>query len=209
MTKGTAILSDQAWCRDSFVELMHRHGLRDVRAFASSAELLQAAHARPPSVLLVDLDHQHEDTMSLVRSLRHALLDTHLVAIGTALRQGATDSTFEAGLETPHGDLAMLLAAAHLRAPARLASAEVKRQHRLWSRVTERQRDVMRWLAVGADNRRIATKLRIGVRAIKAHVSNLLHVFGLQNRTELALLADRAGLFPPSARRATFPLDHG
>jgi DNA-binding NarL/FixJ family response regulator len=62
--------------------------------------------------------------------------------------------------------------------------------------VTPRQREVMRCMAVGADNQAIASRLRIGERAVKAHVSALLRHFGLNNRAQLALLADHAGLRP-------------
>ena len=53
-------------------------------------------------------------------------------------------------------------------------------------------------LAAGLDNHAIARKLRIGDRAVKAHVTKLLDMFHLHNRTQLALLAQRAGLHPPS-----------
>ena len=45
-----------------------------------------------------------------------------------------------------------------------------------------------------ARNRTIARGLGVGERAIKAHVSALLALFGLDNRTELALVASDAGL---------------
>lgn len=51
---------------------------------------------------------------------------------------------------------------------------------------------------MGLDNEAIARKLRIGVRAVKAHITNLLDHFQLANRTQLALLADHAGLRPPN-----------
>jgi DNA-binding NarL/FixJ family response regulator len=63
--------------------------------------------------------------------------------------------------------------------------------------VTERQREVLSWLAIGLDNTAIGKKLHIGERAVKAHVSTLLELFDLDNRTQLALLADRAGIRPP------------
>jgi hypothetical protein len=52
----------------------------------------------------------------------------------------------------------------------------------------------MRWLASGFDNQAIGRKLRIGERAVKAHVSTLLGTFDCRKRTQLALLGARAGL---------------
>ena len=54
----------------------------------------------------------------------------------------------------------------------------------------------MRWLAQGLDNPGIGAKLRVGVRAIKAHISALLALFGFDSRTQLALVAHEAGLRP-------------
>jgi DNA-binding NarL/FixJ family response regulator len=194
-----ALLSDQTLFRQGLLELLHGRGFRRVRSFTSSAELTRAARTEPIDLVFVDLDHEREDTMTVVRSLRHDLLDAHIVVIGTALRQGAAASVPDGELETPLADAGALAAAAELR--AQRSSPEVLRQHRLWSSITPRQRDVLRWMVTGADNRTIGRKLRVGERAVKAHVSSLLSAFGAANRTQLALLADRAGLRPPARAR--------
>jgi DNA-binding NarL/FixJ family response regulator len=193
-----AIFSDQRLFREGLIEILRAHGFHRVREFGSLRELTAAAHSEPPGILFLDLDHEREDTMTLVRSLRHDLLDTHIVLIGSPLRQGAAAGPTDDELETPEADAIALAAAARSR--TRRSSPEVLRQHRLWSAITPRQRDVLRWMAVGACNRTIARKLRVGERAIKAHVSALLDAFSVDNRTQLALLADRAGLRPPGAR---------
>lgn len=191
-----AILSDQTLFRRGLSALLRARGCDQVTEFSSSAELRAAARSHPPAVLLIDLDHEREDTMTLVRSLRHELFDTRVVVIGSAVRQGAADSSFDAEVETPSADVQALLAAT---APdvGLERSAEAARQHWLWERVTPRQRDVLRWLALGFDNRHIAGKLRVGERAVKAHISALMELFGAANRTQLALIADHAGLRPP------------
>lgn len=200
-TLSVAILSDQTLFRRGLVALLRASGFKRIGEYASRAELVHAAAAHQPDVVFVDLDHEREDTMTLVRGLRSELLDTHIVVIGTAMRQGAADSSFDAEVETPQADLAALIAAADSQAHQRHRSVEALKQHRLWERVTLRQRDVMRWLVTGIDNRAIARKLRIGERAVKAHISTLLALFGAHNRTQLALIAERAGVRPPPRLR--------
>ncbi|MBN1210924.1 MAG: response regulator transcription factor [Myxococcaceae bacterium] len=63
--------------------------------------------------------------------------------------------------------------------------------------MTPRQRDVLGHLSTGSDNLKIAAHLGISERAVKAHVSALLSLFNAENRTELAVLACRAGMRPP------------
>lgn len=193
------VLSDQALFRQGLEELLRSYGCTNVGCYASSEELLADARQHTPDLLFVDLDHECEDVRSLSQSLRRALPDTHIVVIGSALRQGATDAPLDGGLETPRADRAALIAALRTIGPHR-PSLEVRRQRRIWSTITPRQRDVLRWLATGADNRSIGRKLRIGQRAVKAHVSALLDTFGFANRTQLALMADHAGLRPPRSR---------
>jgi DNA-binding NarL/FixJ family response regulator len=201
MTKpSVAILSSQTLFRRGLHVLLERQGFHHISEYGSHRELLDAARVHPPGVVIIDLDHEREDTLTLMRAMRHALLDTHIVVIGTPLRQGAADGSFDAEVETPTGDVMALLAATRPAQNGRSSSSEALRQHRQWERITPRQRDVLRWLATGCDNRTLARKLRVSVRAVKAHISALLEMLGLENRTQLALLADRAGLRPPPIR---------
>jgi two-component system nitrate/nitrite response regulator NarL len=193
LRRRIAILSDQTLFREGIEDLLRRRGFTNVSAFGSSAGLLEAARTHPPHLVFVDLDHEREDVMALVQRLRRALLDTQIVVIGSAMRQGVADGAVDGELETPAAD-AVLLAAAALGTLPRRRSPEAARQQRLWSTVTPRQRDVLRCMATGSDNRAIAARLRIGERAVKAHVSALLDHFNLHNRAQLALLADHAGL---------------
>jgi len=122
---------------------------------------------------------------------RASIAAARLVPIGSALRQAAAIGALdETGIETRALDANALTRLDQKRR----AGAELARQFKLWQRITPRQRSVMRLLAVGRDNRTIARGLGVGERAIKAHVSALLALFGLDNRTELALLASDAGL---------------
>jgi DNA-binding NarL/FixJ family response regulator len=194
---GIAILSDQTLFREGLSELLHHRGTHHIEEFTNRAALLEAAKHLPPDLVLLDLDHEAEDTATVVRALRHDLPRSQLIVIGSPLRQGAVPS---AGLDTPDADTAALLKTIALAPLGLRLSSSAEKHRKIWSHITARQRDVMRWLATGADNETIARKLRIGVRAVKAHVSALLELFGRNNRTELALLADHAGLRPPAAR---------
>jgi DNA-binding NarL/FixJ family response regulator len=191
-----AILSDQTLFREGLKELLQGNGFANLAEYASSDELLAQSRTRPPAVVLVDLDHEREDVTTLVRQLRRALERTQIVAIGSPLRQAPVDGVVDGEVETPWSNTAALVAATRLSPPRRSRSTEARRQRRVWAAITPRQREVLRWLATGADNRTIAARLRIGERAVKAHVSSLLGTFGLKNRVQLSLLADHAGFRP-------------
>jgi DNA-binding NarL/FixJ family response regulator len=161
-----------------------------VLQIASTDKLTAAIRRKRIDVAIVDVDHDNEDTFGLVLSLRSDFPALHVIMLATPPQPATSDLVVETS------DLDRAAPVIGLAASAR-ATDDDKLPHKHWSRITERQRDVMRWLAIGLDNAAIGQRLRIGERAVKAHVSSLLVLFSMDNRTQLALLADRAGLRPP------------
>ncbi|MEU3890211.1 AAA family ATPase [Streptomyces sp. NPDC029041] len=62
--------------------------------------------------------------------------------------------------------------------------------------LTTRERDVLRLVAAGHTNRRIAEELFISPKTASVHVSNILGKLGVSGRGEAAAVAHRLGLFP-------------
>ncbi|MET9811850.1 MULTISPECIES: AAA family ATPase [unclassified Streptomyces] len=62
--------------------------------------------------------------------------------------------------------------------------------------LTSRERDVLRLVAAGHTNRRIAEELFISPKTASVHVSNILAKLGVSGRGEAAAVAHRLGLFP-------------
>jgi DNA-binding NarL/FixJ family response regulator len=60
--------------------------------------------------------------------------------------------------------------------------------------LTNREREVLRWLALGSSNDEIAEKLFITRRTVQNHVSNIYDKLGLASRAETVLYAIRQGI---------------
>lgn len=56
-------------------------------------------------------------------------------------------------------------------------------------RLTEREVQILKFVAAGLSNKAIAGKLTISERTVRTHVSNILNKLGLRNRTQAALYA--------------------
>ena len=61
-------------------------------------------------------------------------------------------------------------------------------------RLTGRQMDVLRLMALGKSNGAIGTELGLAINTVKVHVAAVLEKLGARNRTEAVMIARRAGL---------------
>ncbi|MFN3310031.1 MAG: response regulator [Anaerolineales bacterium] len=60
--------------------------------------------------------------------------------------------------------------------------------------LTEREVEVLRWIARGLSNQEIAAQLHVSERTITTHISNILDKLHLANRTQATLYALRKGI---------------
>ncbi|WP_274622190.1 LuxR C-terminal-related transcriptional regulator [Myxococcus fulvus] len=64
--------------------------------------------------------------------------------------------------------------------------------------LTPREREVLGYVAAGADNLKIAACLSITERTVKAHITSIYKKIGSENRTQLAVLALQLGVQRPA-----------
>jgi LuxR family maltose regulon positive regulatory protein len=86
--------------------------------------------------------------------------------------------------------------AAHLLAafPIFQAGSTGLQKHALIDPLTERESEVLRWLAAGFSNREIAERLVVSEGTVKTHVHNLLAKLGATSRTQALARARELGL---------------
>ncbi len=159
-----------------------------------------------PDVVVADLLLPDVDGVTVTQGIRAELPDTHVVILTSvgeedmsvvrAVRAGAI------GYVLKNADVDVLvrtirLAAqgqAHLspRAAARLI--EEMRSPRNEFPLTDRERQVLREVAIGRTNKEIAQSLCIAETTVKSHVRAILDKLGVQSRTQAALHAVRCQL---------------
>ena len=62
--------------------------------------------------------------------------------------------------------------------------------------LSERELEVLQWLASGVSNREIGQQLYIAESTVKRHVYNIFGKLNVRNRTQAALQAQRLGIDP-------------
>ncbi len=173
---------------------------------ANGQEAVQRVGELRPDVVVMDLLMPVMNGVDATRVIRREYPDVEVVALTSVLEDRLVIDVVEAGAagymlkETRPDELFEAVRAA-ARGEVRL---DPRAQQRLVREVrsggaphavlTERELEVLKLLAGGATNKRIAQQLEIAEATVKSHVSNLLAKLELKSRTQAALYAMREGL---------------
>jgi DNA-binding NarL/FixJ family response regulator len=81
--------------------------------------------------------------------------------------------------------------------PADPAPASAGRWAGMLGQLSEREREILVWMARGLSNRDLAAKLFVSETTIKTHVSSVLSKLGLSSRVQAVVVAYEAGVVRP------------
>jgi DNA-binding NarL/FixJ family response regulator len=172
-------------------------------------ELLELCIATSVDVVLIDLELTRVDAIDLVRLLSTECPGTKTLvltsnadwrvrpamvagAAGILLKDSSPEAIRAAVVSVHLGDQVLSTEA------AQWFLGEERSTH-----LTQRESDVLRMVAQGANNAEIATKLQLGQKTVRNYVSRLYRKLDLNNRAQLATFLDhtdatRAGRTDPA-----------
>lgn len=180
-------------------------GLELIGEARDGAEVLRMAHRLRPDVILMDLLMPGMDGLSATAAVRRELPETEVLALTSVLEDAAVVGAVRAGAigymlksaEPEELRSAIRAAAAGRVQLAPEAAARLMREVRTPEgpeKLSERETEVLRLVASGWANKKIARELGITERTAKAHVGSILSKLHLESRTQAALYAGRVGL---------------
>ncbi|MFF2372889.1 response regulator [Streptomyces xiamenensis] len=187
--------------------------LRVVGEAADGAEVGALVARLAPDVVLMDIRMPGTDGLTATEALRAAPAAPEVVVLTTfhaddqvlrALRAGAAGYVLK---DTPPAEIVeavrrvaagdpVLSPAVTRRLIGTLTSAgrDTRRARRRLESLAEREREVALAVGRGLSNAEIAAALYLSVPTVKAYVSRVLTKLELNNRVQIALLAQDAGL---------------
>lgn len=172
---------------------------------ANGQEAIEIVKKLQPDVVLMDLLMPVMDGISATQVIRRDYPDSEVIALTSVLEDASVVNAVRAGAigyllkDTQADELcrAIKAAAAGQVQLSPKAAERLMREIRAPEspeKLTERETEVLRLLAVGKSNKEIASEMYISETTVKTHVSNILMKLNVPSRTQAALYAVRIGL---------------
>jgi DNA-binding NarL/FixJ family response regulator len=200
------IVDDHAVVRAGLEQLLSR--VEDFSVIGSAAdgrEAVEAAVEHRPDVVLMDLSMPNLGGIAATEQIVAATDDVRVVVLTSYSDRDRILNALDAGAvgyllkdADPPELIAGVRAAAdgdsplHPKAASAVLSARAER--RPAQALSEREREVLELVADGLSNQKIAVRLGISEKTVKAHLTNVFRHLGVEDRTQAALWARENGL---------------
>ena len=205
------VADDHSLFRDGITSLLEAAGFDVVGQVGDGRAAVEATLRLHPDVVLMDISMPGTNGLEALRRIKREMPEVQVVML-TVSDEDA--SLFEAITAGASGYLLKNLnSAAFLEMVAGLQRGEAAMTRQTTARLmkgvaapsiqetprvrglTDREIELLRLVAEGMSNKAIAQKLSVSQNTVKYHMHNIIQQLGVQNRTEAATHAIRAGLF--------------
>lgn len=152
-----------------------------------------------PDLIILDLNMKGISGLDTLRALRKHGIDSRIVVLTVSDEQSDVFALMDAGVDgylLKDSDTAELVENIRKAAQGEMVLSDSVRQHLLDRRpeidplsvLTDRERDVLQWIATGMSNKQIASQLFISEETVKVHIRNLLRKLNVHSRVAATVL---------------------
>jgi NarL family two-component system response regulator LiaR len=172
-------------------------------------QAVQLAQALKPDVIVMDIQMPAKDGLAAIQEISDLRLDTRILVLTSypdadkvfqAIKAGAMGYFLKETRSEQLAEAIRLVQRGEVALPpeiARKLMQEIKEPTESITPVealTQREMEILRYLARGFSNQEIADELKISITTVATHVRNILGKLHLANRTQAALYAVESGM---------------
>jgi DNA-binding NarL/FixJ family response regulator len=175
-------------------------------------EAIQCVVKYKPDLILTDLSMPRMDGMEAIREIKKQSPKTKILVLTVHKAEEYILNTFKAGAEgyllkdSTHAELVMavkkVLSSKHYISPGisekviegYLEGKKTLKPQTSWETLTPREREILKLIAEGYKNKKIADELCISVKTVEKHRANLMEKLDLHNVQALTAFAMQRGL---------------
>ena len=175
--------------------------LKLVAEASNGNEAIDAFRSHRPDVTLMDLQMPEVDGIDAIDRIRREFPEARIIVLTTysgdtqvlrALKAGARGYILKGHVHKELLDAIRAVHAGQKRIPPEIAAQLA--DHATDDALTEREIDVLRLIAAGNANKRIADQLSIGEATVKSHISNILSKLGANDRSHAVTIGLKRGI---------------
>ena len=212
MTTRILIVDDHAVVRSGLKMLLeNEHDVEIVGEAENAAQAMEAAMILKPDVILMDIGLPDMSGIEATREIKKKVADVAIVALtihedeeyffkmleagasGYVPKRAAPDELITAIRAAANGQVYLYPSLAKLLVRDFLSGGRPANEQAA-SELTDREQEVLTYLAEGANNEEIATALVISPKTVGRHRENIMRKLNLHSRAELVRYAIRKGI---------------
>ncbi len=191
------------------------HNIEIIGEASNAEEALSAAKELNPDVILMDIGLPDMSGIDATREIKKTSPDIAVVALtihedaeyffkmldagasGYVPKRAAPEELIAAIREAAAGEVYLFPSMAKLLVRDYLKHERTADESDSLNGITEREQEVLAWLAEGSSNNQIAVELNISPKTVARHRENIMRKLNLHSRTELVRYAIRKGIIKP------------
>jgi len=216
VTTRLLLVDDHAVVRSGLKMLLSaEHDVEIVGEAGTAAEAMEAAESVAPDVILMDIGLPDLSGIDATREIKKRFPKVAVVALtihedeeyffkmldagasGYVPKRAAPEELLTAIRAAASGEVYLYPSLAKLLVTDYLSQEHAPAEKANLDGLTEREREVLTYLAEGTSNEEIAASLVISPKTVERHRENIMHKLNLHSRAELVRYAIRRGIIKP------------
>ncbi|NQV04149.1 MAG: response regulator transcription factor [Candidatus Omnitrophica bacterium] len=170
-------------------------------------DMISMLKKKGPDVILLDIGMPQMDGVTATYKVKKIMSHVEIIILtvyedeshifeaikagakGYLLKDVSIDDLLKAIRKVYKGEALIqpVIAAKVLKEFAMLDKRKIKEGDRFYNELTEREKEILRLIALGGSNKEIAKKLGIVEKTVKNHISSIFQILHVNNRTKAAL----------------------